>query len=621
MPRSSPPTPPPAPPRSGIALVAGWAFGAIAALAILLNVIAGSNVDAAIAHLALLLFLPVFWGAPWPEMSATGWRTRLEAILSERPQQDESGNWQWATRATWLLALFTGGVSFGMSAWVGTEFGDLPPAYHDEYSYLFQAETFLAGRVASPTHPTHPELFDQMHVLNDGGSFASRYFPATGVWIAPFLAMGHPYWGHWIAGALSAVCVFWSGRELANTGVGLLAGLLLAIAPGVILFSNLLLAHHPALLGLTGFLWAFLRLMRRRHVAAALTAGACLAFAMLARPMTAAGFALPCGILLLVWAIRGDIEADTPPRSRRLLLMSLVGLPILIGLLGLGVYNHSVTGSAMITPYQRYTDVYTPRHVYGFNNVVRGEQRLGPKVIDNYDRWAENLTPQLAAENTLTRWLVSWQWILGIVPLGMGLLMFLIIGGPRSRLEWLIPASILSLHLAHVPYWFVGIMGWHYVFETAPLWTLLFALATRHMTAAWITVGRSWMSLWWALITLVAITAGIMPAGPFAPSRLQLGIAEVRFSRRQYAEFDAAIDRYVTQRPALVLVRPDPDDRHIDYIINDPALSNEVLFGRLDGNDTDSQAIAADFPARAVYLYDVRESTLTLITGRSLPER
>lgn len=603
-----------------MALVAGWAFGAIAALGILLNVIAGSQVDAAIAHLALLMFLPVFWGAPWPQQSSGGWRSAVKAILADRPQQTEAGNWQRAGRTAWLLAMLTGGVSFGMSAWVGTEFGDLPPAYHDEYSYLFQTETFLAGRVSFPGHPTHPELFDQMHVLNDDGRFASRYFPATGLWMAPFAAIGHPYWGHWIAGALSAVCVFWCGRELANTGVGLLAGLLLALAPGVVLFSNLLLAHHPALLGLTAFLWAFLRLMRRRHPAAALTAGVCLTFAMLSRPMTAAGFALPCGLLLLVWAIRGTTAPESPPRKQRLLLMGLVGLPILTGLLGLGLYNRGVTGNALVTPYQRYTDVYTPRHVYGFNNVVRGEQRLGPKVIENYDRWAENLTPELAANNTLTRWLVSWQWILGIVPLGMALLMFLIVGGPRNPLEWLIPASILSLHLAHVPYWFVGIMGWHYVFETAPLWTLLFALATNHMVTAWVRSGRGGMALWWALITLVAITAGVIPVGPFTPSRLESGIAEVRFSRTKYAEFQTMVDQLVTQRPALVLVRPDPDDRHIDYVNNDPALRNDVLIGRFDAADADPTEVTAEFTGRSVYLYDVRASTLTLIADRSSPD-
>ena len=68
----------------------------------------------------------------------------------------------------------------------------MPPAYHDEYSYLFQARTLLAGRFSFPGSTVQPELFDQMHVLNEG-RMASRYYPGTGIWLAPFVALGHPY--------------------------------------------------------------------------------------------------------------------------------------------------------------------------------------------------------------------------------------------------------------------------------------------------------------------------------------------------------------------------------------------------------------------------------------------
>src|SRR5690606_32850750 len=120
------------------------------------------------------------------------------------------------------LSLLVAAAGWGMAWYVAQQFGDLPPAYHDEFSYLFQAETFLAGRVSYPSHPTMPELFDQMHVLNEG-RFASRYFPGTAIWMVPFVALCNPWWGHQAAQAFSCFLLFWIGRHLANNAVSVLA--------------------------------------------------------------------------------------------------------------------------------------------------------------------------------------------------------------------------------------------------------------------------------------------------------------------------------------------------------------------------------------------------------------
>ena len=58
------------------------------------------------------------------------------------------------------------------------------------------------------------------------------------------------------------------------------------------------------MMALAVFLWAFLRFMDHYRVSDAVVAGVALSLAMLGRPMTAAGFALPFGIWLLVAMIR-----------------------------------------------------------------------------------------------------------------------------------------------------------------------------------------------------------------------------------------------------------------------------------------------------------------------------
>jgi hypothetical protein len=519
----------------------------------------------------------------------------------------------------WGFALACGVTSLAASAWIASRsvggelnlrFGDLPPAYHDEFSYMLQAQTFLRGRLSFPSSPRLPELFDQMHVVNEG-RFGSRYFPGVGGWIAPFLALGHPYWGQWLAGALAAFFTFWAGRELAGNRVGLLAGLLTALSPGLALFDNLLLSHPPTIAALSLFLFTFLRFMRTGRRFDAFWAGCGLIFAMLCRPMTAAGFGVPFGVWFL-WQLFRDSPRAPALLSTRLKTAAWLAAPLALGFSLLFFYNQAITGDGLLSPYQLYTDTYTPRHVYGFNNVVKGERRLGPRVMQNYDEWAKNLTPRLALENEKERLQASARWTLGLIPLAMAGVLFVFAVMWRLEMRWkLVAASVVSLHVVHVPYWFVGIMGWHYVFETAPLLLLLFAVTSREIATNWVASGRVVMPIWWATLIASAVVTNWLPFDPFwSESRVDAGVEEVAFSRLRYEGFQRMIDHYVTRRPALLLIQGDPADRSIDYVVNGPTLDAPVLRGRYRPGKTDLARVEAAFPDRAIYLGDVKSGEI-----------
>ena len=603
------------------------------------------NVDTTLP-LLLIVLLPYFWFVRrpfWP-LEGVSWR-RLQTWWNAGVES------RWSIRATILIAATSLAMCYRVAAMpVGDReqfhFGDLPPAYHDEYSYLFQTQTYLAGRLSYPSHPTAARLFDQMHVLNEG-QFASRYFPATGLFVAPWQWLGWPILGHWLAGAATAVLVFGIGRELSNNGTGFVAGMLTTLSPGMALFGNLVLAHHPTLLGLFFFAWSFLRWMRTGTVRDVFFAGVGLSWAMLCRPMTAAGFALPFGIVFVASLSRRVIEKTknsqasgvasappsleatgttgglTPPRSPVMLYLLAMALPLIVGFVVLGIHNCAITGSVTTSPYQLFNEIYTPRHVYGFNNVVRGEQHLGPRVLDHYDRWAINLTPALAAENTKNRLLASWQWTVGLVPLLAAMIVFVVghvsnvpglsvsrtsvdghvenVPHVSDRRWWLIFASIVSLFAVHLPYWFVGIFHWHYVFETGPLWCLLLASATDTLCRAWLASERPRMPVWWSLLIASSVVVNLIDLAPlWYPSKLQAGVEQIAFSRLKYQAFDELLRREVRERPALVLIEADPADRHIDYVVNEPSLSAEVLRGRYPWP---LEKLAAEFPARTVYLF------------------
>lgn len=582
-----------------------------------------------LVYLAFLIAAPIVWRLTAkdsrPAAAPHRWLKGQGAWFLEEGQRSPAGSgWRSA-----MLSIFVAMTSLAASAVVGSRFDDLPPAYHDEYSYLFQARTFLAGRVSFPSHPA-ARLFDQMHVLNEG-RFASRYFPGAGLWMAPFVALGHPYAGHWAAGAICAVLMFWIARELAGDGAGLMAGLLTALSPGMALFSNLLLAHHPTLVGLGLFLLGFLRMLRCEAAAWGFVAGVGLAYATLCRPMTAAGVALPLGVFLLFWVFRaapsvfktqpgwagsgptgspGDLQPDIAsnhnPATSRWIAVVCLGIPLVGAGAGLFAYDRAITGNGWLTPYSLYTDLHTPRHVYGFNNVERGNLRQGPRVIANYDQWAENLTPRLAMANARTRLAASGKWTLGLVPLSLAFAGGIVLRRRVSSGAWLILAGIVSLHAAHLPYWFVGMEDHHYVFEAGPLWAVWVGVVTIEAFRAWQTERRVALCVWWGGLLAAAVVMNFTVSSGVWSAPLEQGIGRVAFARTEHGRFQELVERRAVPRPALVLVDSDPADRHIDYVANSPDLSGPLLIGRYLPGTVPFDEVRRLFPDRSLFLYRIR---------------
>lgn len=284
-------------------------------------------------------------------------------------------------------------------------------------------------------------------------------------------------------------------------------------------------------------------------------------------------------------------------------------------------YSWTITGDPFVSPYQLYTDEYTPRHVYGFNNVVRGKERLGPHVVENYDTWAENLTPALAARNTGRRLLASLRLTLGIVPIAFAVLFLLIRGRLRGPLA-LIALSIFSLFAVHVPFWFVGIMEWHYVLEAAPLWLLLVGAAGSDLRSWCIErVGRGPRLAWFGLLTTaVAVNTLSVPLSTTADgtwwlwqARLPRLMDEIGFARGKYEQVRQRITEFRHGRRAVLLVIPDPVDRSLDYVTNEPSLAADVIRVRVPAGETQPstlQAIAELFPDRVPLLFDVAAGRL-----------
>lgn len=593
------------------------------------------NLDTTLPFLTLLLLPVILYIAA----SRTSWATLVSRFQSFDRSPAEPSKPASAKGRRWFETFALGLLSFACSASIGfrsVEFSspdlregsvatwlyELPPAYHDEFSYLLQARTFLAGRLSWPPMQIHPDLFHQIHVLNEPTT-ASRYFPWTGLWMAPFVAAGDPYCGHWIAGALACGFFHRSLLRLLSAPWALCGGLLIAVSPGLAVFSNLLLAHHPTMLALSAFLWSFLKLMDRPSCTLALASGAFLSLAMLGRPMTAAGFALPFGVWLFAQYLTGlskqrqaDSSSHAPGSGKGidLRMLSLMGLPIVSGLVFLAVMNHRITGDWKVSTYQYYTDTWTPRHRFGFNNAIHGEAKAGPNVLQTYDRWAVNLTPRRALENVQNRLLASSIWSLGMPVLILLICAALPACNPaRSDKRWfLVLMSVVSLHVVHIPYWYDGILHWHYVFETAPLLLMLAAQGLQHVSTALRAFRIPRLATAWLCLL---VCSSLLPSwcdaeSLWGPSRVSLAVSEQSFSRIRFEQFQRLCDSAQVRHPCLILVDERQADPQLSYIVNSPDLSDDVLVCRLPQDSQTLNELTDAFPDRSFYVFDPATFTL-----------
>jgi hypothetical protein len=520
-----------------------------------------------------------------PEMGAA-------ALAMLWPESDARTAGVWlAGAAVWLLArgggrwrcvLICGAAAFGNAAANGWALKDLPPAYHDEFAYRFQAEGFLAGRVAFPADELTPS-FRQMHVLAHE-VYACRYFPGMALWLAPFLAAGVPWLAGWVAAAGTAGAVAglaWRQGRFA----GYAAGMLMAVAPGLAAFGNTMLSPTPTMFALAVFAACY----GSRRPVVSLVAGAAMGAAFACRPLTAAGIGLPFA-LHACWRFGGERTKHEAWR-----FAALVGGYAAVAAL-LPLHNAMVMGTPWSTPYSRYNDTVTPSHAYGFDNKERGVPRRGPMTNVAYDDWAENLRPAEAPGIVGGRWLqLSAAGVAAPALLWIGWLFVLpfLAAFPLG----LLAAGIVGLTLAYLPYWFAGVFGYGYLAEAMPFAAVLAATGWR------VAVDFSGAKAALAALLAVRLLANAAGATPelFGPG------SELRVARQEHARF-AAAEAAALQRekaPLLVLVKADPKTAvHSTLVSNSPGLNGPVV--RAWHDDALVPWLLERYPERAAYILEHR---------------
>ncbi|MCA9060227.1 MAG: hypothetical protein KDA85_17080, partial [Planctomycetaceae bacterium] len=167
--------------------------------------------------------------------------------------------------------------------------------------------------------------------------------------------------------------------------------------------------------------------------------------------------------------------------------------------------------------------------------------------------------------------------------------------------------SIVSLHVVHIPYWYDGILQWHYVFETAPLLLVLAGVGAITITESLRPLlGRRMAPIWVTLLLL----SGLLPSWVDLPSlwgssRVSLVVQQQAFSRSRIWRFRQLTTNAAASGPILVLVDESGTDPQLSYIINPPDLQGPVLVCRRPDSSEDIQTLQRAFPKRRLMQYDL----------------
>lgn len=228
------------------------------------------------------------------------------------------------------------------------------PLYHDEFSYLFAADTFSAGRLTNPLPPV-PAAFETIHI-NTGPTWQSMYLPGTGL----VLAAGEKLGLAWIAVLLTTACfcvsVYWmvSGWLPRRYALAASAVAMLLVYNGNWWFDNYFCLGLPALGGAL-VLGSVPRIVRSQKLRSTVPLGLGLVILMLTRPYEGALFSIPL-VAMLVWSLRRRPWQFIAARAA--LVLAMVG----VAFAWLSWYNYRGTGHALLFP---YTVNYRDYHITG----------------------------------------------------------------------------------------------------------------------------------------------------------------------------------------------------------------------------------------------------------------
>ena len=506
----------------------------------------------------------------------------------------------------WLIAAILALAAAKLTA-VGALSSGFVPALHDEWSYLFGAQTLALGRVANST-PTDLEFFDAFHILAKP-HWMTRYPPGHPAALAIGILCGLP----WIVPVvLSAGTVVWTyllGRATCGERAGRLAAILAIFSPGLDYLASGYLSQSTFLFAITGCFVCLLGAVERASSVLAVTGGVLGGWAILARPYSAVVLGAPLATWFVFCLIRrgtAAIAANDAPASRAKSLTCLASgiAPVLCALGVFAAYNAATTGNPLRTAWGEYNRQFEPDNSLGFGGAA-------PRQIPDGVHFRKRpKAEQIAREKQAFTWQAAIHRAIAdptrlsqmaFPALGFyGLLAFLPFawrGDTPYALRGAACPLVLAAIAAHYVAYSLFYSTWGvYGHETIPF---VIALVAAAIDRFWVRARDSDRPMLVFVVPLAVAAAFSLDAFVQLPRFIEQRAADTA----EHRKFDAAVRSAAQRGPILVFVQIDPAAlADYDLIHNSPDLGGSVVVA-LDLGDR-NEVLVRRFPERRPFVYE-----------------
>jgi hypothetical protein len=466
------------------------------------------------------------------------------------------------------------------------------PVVHDEYSYLLQADMFVHGRLAFPTHPMW-RYFETFHV-NFHPTYSSIFSPAQGATLALGQLLGNPWIGVLLTTSGMVAAILWMLQGWFPPRWALLGAIFVLVRLSIFSYwMNSYWGGSVAALGAALVLGALPRLMRVPRAYHAFLLGIGVMILANSRPLEGFIFCVPVVFVLFFWLFR--LRRQNRPIPIRRVLLPIFGC-VSANLIFTFYYNWRVTGDPLIIPRAIYYQQYFSVSPFLWGKILPPLHYANPQFEAFFNGWLRTQfdgTLSGLKKIELERIEAFWTYFLG-APLATSFLSF----------PWLIRDRRIRFVLWQFLFCALGLLTvrWflpHYAAPAACALLVILVQAFRHLRRwKWggHPIGIGWTR---AIVSLVLAMVPIC-----IPEHICNPNAETCLSF-PYDWQRAGIISKLRQVPGdhLVIVRYSPGhDVHRDWVYNSADIDHSRVVWAREIPGTDISPLLTYFSNRKVWL-------------------